>query len=285
MAVAAQTVANVLVLSAIYILVALGFSFLFNMLSILNLAHGAIYMVGGYVGFYLINSTGMNRWLAIFLSAIIMGLFGLLVERFAFRRFTGDFNSIVMFTIALGVILSTIINLMAGTKVQNLPTLIQGVISVGPVSVSWQRVGIFLIGAALLGLTVWFVNRTRPGKQMRAIAQDIEGAALQGIKIHRVSAIATFVGFAMAAFAGCLMGAYLTLGPYMGDTMMVKAIVLVIIAGAGSIGGIFITGFFLGALDGILPVVLPGAWSDAIAMVVILLLLLLRPKGFFGHEL
>jgi branched-chain amino acid transport system permease protein len=285
MAVAAQTVANILVLSAIYILVAIGFSFLFNMLAVLNLAHGAIYMVGGYVGFYLINATGMNHWLAIVLAAIIMGLFGVVAERVAFRRFTGDFNSTVMVTIAVGVILSTFINVLAGTKVQNLPTLIEGVITFGPVSVSWQRIGIFLIGAALLGITVWFVHKTKSGKQMQAIAQDSEGAALQGIKIHRVSAIASFVGFAMAAVAGCLMGAYLTLGPYMGDTMMVKAIVLVIIAGAGSVGGIFITGLFLGALDGVLPVVLPGAWSDAIAMVVILVLLLLRPRGFFGHEL
>jgi branched-chain amino acid transport system permease protein len=81
------------------------------------------------------------------------------------------------------------------------------------------------------------------------------------------------------------MGAYLSLGPYMGDVMLIKAIVLVIIAGAGSMGGIFLAGLFLGALDGILPVVLFGAWSDAVTMGVVLIVLLLRPTGFFGHRI
>jgi branched-chain amino acid transport system permease protein len=285
MAIVAQTIANVLVVSAIYILVALGFSFLFNMLSILNLAHGSIYMLGGYIGYYLIRVTGVNHWIGIALAALIVGLIGLFIERFAFRRFAGDFNSIVMVTIAISVILSTVVNVLVGTNVQNLPTLVTGVLKLGPISLSWQRIVILLIGGVLLGATVWFVHRTKPGRQMQAIAQNIEGAALQGIKIHRLSGIASAIGCGLAAIAGCLMGAYLTLGPFMGDVMMVKAIVLVILAGAGSVGGIFVTGLFLGALDAVLPVVLFGAWSDAVAMTVVLVLLLLRPKGFFGHEL
>jgi branched-chain amino acid transport system permease protein len=284
MAIVVQTIANVFVLSAIYILVALGFSFLFNMLGILNLAHGALYMVGGYTGYYLIQATGMNNWLAIILAALLMAVVGMIIERLCFRPFVGDFNRLIMITVALSVILSTFINVLVGTKVQNLPPLIAGTLKVGGVSISYQRIGIFCIGAVLLGATMWFVNKTRAGRQMQAIAQNIEGAALQGIRIHRLSLIAAGVATGLAAIAGCLMGSYLTLGPYMGDIMLVKALVLVILAGAGSIGGIFITGFFLGALDGVLPVIVTGSQSDAIAMVVVLVLLLLRPRGFFGHE-
>ncbi len=284
MTLVAQTVVNALVLSAIYIIVALGFSFLFNVLSVLNLAHGAIYMVGGYAGYYLIASIGLNHWVAILLAAVLLALFGFAAERLILRPFGGNFDRTLLATVAVGTILSTILNILAGTTVQNLPTLIEGTLKLGSVQVSMQRVGIFLISAVLLVATVWFVQRTRTGRQMQAIAQDREGAALQGINIFRVSGIAAAVSFGLAAIAGCLMGAYLTLTPFMGDTMMVKAIVLVILAGAGSMGGIFITGLFLGTLDAVFPVVVKGAWSDAVAILLVLVVLLVRPTGFFGHE-
>ena len=123
------------------------------------------------------------------------------------------------------------------------------------------------------------------GAPAQAVSQNIEGAALLGINVHRISGIACAVGCGLAAVAGCLIGAYLSLGPFMGDYMLVKILMVVFLAGAGSITGIFIAGFALGILDGILPVLLNGAVSDAIAVGVVVLLLLIRPQGFFGHEL
>jgi branched-chain amino acid transport system permease protein len=129
-----------------------------------------------------------------------------------------------------------------------------------------------------------FVNRTRWGQQMLAISQNIQGAALQGINVHRISALASFMGCALAAIAGCLMGSYLNLAPLMGDDMLVKVMILVMVAGVGSIGGIFIAGLILGILDAALPVVTGGATSDAIVVMVVVVILLIRPQGFFGHE-
>jgi len=136
----------------------------------------------------------------------------------------------------------------------------------------------------LLGLIVWLVNKTSWGQQMQAIAQNMEGAFLQGINVHRISILACALGCALAAIAGCLMGAYLGLGPFMGDFMMTKILMLVILAGVGSINGIFITGLVLGGLDAILPVLMEGATGEAIAVAIIVILLLIRPEGFFGHE-
>jgi branched-chain amino acid transport system permease protein len=279
------TSTNFLILSSMYILVALGFAFLFNMLRILNLAHGAIYMVGGYVGLSFIMILGFNQWIALLLTVLIIAAFGVFLERFCFRPFVGDFNRIVMVCVAIAVILQTAVNIIAGTKTLALPPFAEGVLRAGTFSVSYERIVTFAIGAALLGLVIWFVNRTKWGQQMQAIAQDTEGAYLQGINVHRISALACFIGCGLAALAGCMMGAYLRLGPYMGDLMLIKALILVIMAGVGSISGILVTGLVLGALDAALPVLVPGAGSDAITVGIVVVILLIRPQGFFGYEI
>jgi branched-chain amino acid transport system permease protein len=279
------TLINILVLSSMYILVALGFAFLFNMLGILNLAHGAIYMIGGYLGLALIRGLGLDEWMALVLATIIMAGFGVFLEKFCFRPFVGDFNRTVMICVVITIALQTGVNIIAGTEILSLPPFAKGVFTAGPLIVSYERIVTLAIGFSLLVLITWFVNFTRWGHQLQAVSQNIEGATLQGINIHRISALACAIGCAMAALSGCLIGAYLSLGPFMGDFMLVKILMVVFLAGAGSILGIFIAGFALGTLDGILPVLLNGAVSDAIAVGVVVLLLLIRPQGFFGHEL
>jgi branched-chain amino acid transport system permease protein len=211
------TITNVLILSSIYILLALGFAFLFNMLGILNLAHGAIYMVGGYIGLVLIRALGLNPWVALLLTTLIFGAFGIFLEKFCFRPFVGDFNRTVMMCVVIIIILQTAVNIIAGTQILSLPSFIEGVFKMGPVSVSYERIVTFAIGAVLLWAIIWFVNRTKWGQQMQAISQDMEAAALQGINVHRISALACAMGSGLAAIAGCLIGAYLNLGPFMGD--------------------------------------------------------------------
>ncbi len=277
-------ISNVLVLSSMYILVALGFAFLFNMLGILNFSHGAIYMIGGYIGFALISTWGFNPWLALLLSTLVMAGFGVFLERFCFRPFVGDFNRTVMICVAITVILQTTVNIIAGSRVLAIPSFVEGIFRAGPLSISYERMITFAIGAILLGATVWFVNRTKWGQQMQAIAQNKEGAVLQGINVNRVSAMACAIGCGLAAIAGCLMGSYAGIGPFMGDLMLVKILMLVILAGAGSIGGIVIAGLVLGGLDAILPALINGGASQAIAVGLVVVLLLIRPQGFFGHE-
>ena len=240
------TSANVLILSSVYILVALGFAFLFTILGILNLAHGAIYMVGGYIGYQFAVAVGLNPWLALLAATATLAAFGVLLEKFFFRPFVGDFDRTVVVCIALTVILQTTVNISVGYQIQSLPHFIPGVLKVGLISVSWQRIVTFVIGAVLLVATTWFVNRTKRGQQMQAVSQNREAAALQGISINRISALACAMACGLAAIAGCLMGAYLNLTPFMGDYILNKALILVILAGVGSISGIFCAGLILG---------------------------------------
>jgi branched-chain amino acid transport system permease protein len=278
------TIINSLILSSMYILAALGFAFLFNMLRIFNFAHGAIYMIGGYIAYFFITGMGFNHWVALLLAILIVAAFGVLIERFLFRRFVGDFNLIIMTGVFIVVVLQTTVNIMVGNKTMAIPPFAEGVLRAGLISVSYEKLVTFAVGAILLGAIIWFVNRTRIGQQMQAIAQHRGGAILQGINIHRVSAIAFALGCGLAAIAGCFMGAYLRLSPYMGDLMLVKVLIIFMLAGAGSIGGILIAGLVLGSLTAVLPVLVSGAASDAIIIAVVVLLLLIRPQGFFGYE-
>ncbi len=284
MGLAVQTVGNVFILSSMFILATLGFAFLFNMLGILNLAHGAIYMVAGYLAYLFVEGLGLSHWISIPLVVIIIAALGIFMEKFCFRPFIGDLNRTIMICVAVIIILINTVNIGWGTESLGVPTFVEGVLKAGLFSTRWDRVATAAIGIIILILITLFVKRTKWGQQMQAITQNMEGASLQGISIHRISAIACALGFALVAIAGYLMAINYSLGPFMGQSMLVKILMMVMLAGVGSFEGIFIVGLILGILYSVLPVLFPGAASDAIAVGIIVILMLLRPQGFFGRE-
>lgn len=280
----AQVGVNALMLSSMYILMALGFALLLSVMGILNFAHAVIYMGGGYICYQLAVIYGLNQWLSLVLAALTMGAFGLFLERFCFRPFFGDVNRTIVMTLAIIVIGESAVNAAVGTQVRSLPAFVSGVLWREGVSLSVERLVTFIIGAALLLGLIFFIRKTKIGQQMLAISQDAIGAALQGINIHRVSAVATVIACALAAVAGSLMGAIANLNPYIGDLMLVKAIEVVILAGIGSIGGVLGAGLILGTIDAFLPLVLSGSATNAVGLGIVILILLFRPQGLFGHE-
>jgi branched-chain amino acid transport system permease protein len=280
-----KIIINALLLSSMYILAASGFALVLSIMGVLNFAHGALYMVGGYVCYQLAIEYGLNQWLSLILAAGIMAFFGLFLERFCFRPFYGDFFSSVIVSIALIFILQTSINLTVGVHVRSLPAFVPGMFKAGGIAVSMERLVTAAIGVGLLfGLTL-FIRKTRTGQQMLAVAQNAEGAALQGIRIHRVAAIAMALGCALAAVAGSLMGAIFDLNTFMGDLILVKAIQVVILSGIGSIGGVLIGGLIIGTLDSILPLYTTPAITQTTGLAIIIVLLLIRPQGLFGREM
>lgn len=278
------TIVNVLVSSSMFILVALGLAFIFNMMGILNLAHGTIYMIGGYVTYAIAVGLGINSWVALLGSTAVFALFGAFLERYCFRPFVGNFDAAVMVCVGVTVILQNIVNLMIGNKVMSIPSFAGGIFKLGLMSVSYERVVTFLIGGLLAGMMILFVRLTKSGRQMQAIAQNREAACLQGINVNKVQSLACAMGCGLAAVAGSLMGAYTNLSPFMGDDMLAIVLMLVILAGAGSTGGIVLVGLILGALNAVLPVLISGDWAQAIYVAVVVIILLFRPQGFFGHE-
>jgi branched-chain amino acid transport system permease protein len=284
MELAIQTVTNILILSAVFILLALGFAFILNMMGVFNLAHGAIFMAAGYMSYLFIVKAGLGHWIALPLTVIVIAALGIFLERFCFRPFIGDFNRQVMICIAITVILTTTVNIWLGTQFVSIPTFMTGVLGSPPYSTRWDSVMTFVIAAVILVLVILFVNRTKWGAQMQAITQNLEGAVLQGISFHRMAAIACLIGCALAAIAGIFMGTIYNLSPFMGDATLVKVLMLVILAGVGSFHGTFIIGLVMGALYAGLPMLIPGAGSDVVAVIIVLVILLIRPQGLFGHD-
>jgi branched-chain amino acid transport system permease protein len=277
-------VINGLTLSSMYILVALGFALLLSLMGVLNFAHGAIYMVGGYICYQFAVEYGLNQWLSLLLAALIVGLFGLFLERFCLRPLSGNMYRILVMVIALILILETTVNVAVGTLVRSLPAFVPGILRAGAISVSGERLITFIIGGVLLLGMILFIRKSKTGQQMLAVAQSPEGATLQGISVYRISAIGCAIGCGLAAVAGSLMGAILSLSPFMGDYMLVKAIQLVIIAGIGSIGGVLAGGLIIGFIDAALPVFSSGAVTQVVSLGIIIVLLIFRPQGLFGHE-
>jgi branched-chain amino acid transport system permease protein len=275
---------NALILSSMYILLGLGFTFLFNIMGILNFAHGVIYMIGAYISFILATTVGINPWLAMLVSVIAMGLFGILLERFVFRPFLGNINLIIVVCIGIITVLKNAVSVSQTYTVQMIPPFVQGVFKVGIVSLSWERLLIFFIGVGLLILVLLFINKTKQGLQMRAVAQDKEGAILQGINVNFISALACVIACALAAVAGSLMGSYLTVNPYMGDDIMIKVLEILVLGGIGSINGVLFAGLIVGTMDAFLPIVVSGTQTQAIMMFVIVIILLFKPQGLFGKE-
>ena len=279
-----DTVTSALILSSMYILCSLGFAFILNMLGIINLAHGAIYMTGAYLTLVLINGYHLNCWIALLLSALVCAAFGTVMERGVFRPFNKDFTRVTMACVAVMLFMQTTISIIVGNKTQAVPPFFSGSLKVAGTGISFERIGTFAIGVLLLLIVLYINRRTKIGRQMQAVAQNRRGAELQGINVPRVSAFASAIGLALASIAGSLMGAYISVSPYMGNGILSKIMMIVMLAGIGSTGGVIITGFIIGILDSVLPLFVIGNLSDLIVTSIVIVLLLIRPQGFFGYE-
>jgi branched-chain amino acid transport system permease protein len=189
-----------------------------------------------------------------------------------------------MFALALIVVLQTAADVTVGGYVKRVPSVLPGLTRIAGITMSKERIIACLIAVFLLLAVTLLIRKTALGRQMRGVAQDREAASLQGINAHRVAGIAFGLSAALAAVAGGLMGSIISLNTYMGDVMLVKAITLVIIAGMGSIGGLFVSGLIVGFIDAVLPIFIGGAGSEVVAFGFAILILLLRPQGLFGQE-
>ena len=278
-------IVNALVLASMYILASLGFAFIFNMLGSVNLAHGAFYMLAAYITYYLCAKAGLNNWLAMLLSAVVLAGIGIVMERCVFRPFMSEFNRVVMVSVALMTMLQQVAVFVSGSQTIAIPAYGSGSVNLGFMMLTNEKIITFAVGMILLIFTLIIVYRTKLGMQMEAISQDRLGAALQGIQVNKVSMLICALGFALAAVAGSMMGAYQQVSSNMGDNINVRILMLVMLAGAGSMNGILITGALMAVLDSICPILWDSYTASSIACSAVVILLLLKPKGFFGHEM
>jgi branched-chain amino acid transport system permease protein len=279
-----QGVLNGLTSAGIYILVALGLALLMSIMNVVQLAHGEVYMIAAYIVYYFAANVGLNFYLAFVIAILAVGVLGIGLERFFFRPFRGKPDQALVLSIGLMLVFQNIVLAIAGGTPKSYHSPFESVVSVGNVALSTERLVIIVSGFVLIIAMFLFIRFSKNGQAMLAISQERDGAALQGININRLSAIAMFVGCALAGVAGGLVGALFTLTPTMGGTVLMKGIAVIILGGLGSIPGAVIGGLLIGLIDGIVPVFTTSYMGSLIGFVIVILILLFRPQGIWGHE-
>ncbi len=278
-----QGLMNGLALGWIYVLMALGLTLIFGIMHIMQFAHGEIYMLGAYVVYYLTASFGLPLLAAMALSMMVMAGVGLVLERFLFRPLKVDWSSAVVGATGLTLILQSGSVLMFGLYQRNIPVLAQGPFNILGTVVPKDRIAA-VIAAVILSLALYlFLKLTEYGQAMVASAQSPEGAILQGIDPNRMSALSMAIGCALAAAGGTLAGSLFTLSPYMGLVPLVKGITIIVLGGMGSLPGAFIAGMTLGLIDGLVPILFGAAWASIGPLLLVIVVLVIKPQGFFGH--
>lgn len=270
-------------MGAIYILMALGLTLMFGMMHIINFAHGAIYMLGAFAIYYLFAQSGIPYIVAFVLTLLLLGGFGLIVERLIYRTLGGEIEPTLVALLALTTLLESSGYLAFGVLDKDVPTVFPGVIHATGITLSVERVAIIPIVAVMVVALHIFMQRTKTGQAMRAIEQDREAAALQGVNVNRINALAFGIGFALAAAAGALMAPVFAVSPSMGELPLLKAFIIIILGGLGSIPGAILGGVILGLIDGVLATAFGFEVAFLLSFVLIIVILLVKPQGLLGH--
>ena len=278
-----QGIINGLALGWIYVLMALGLTLIFGIMHIMQFAHGEIYMIGAYVVYYLTASFKLPLVIATALSMVVMAAGGLILERFLLRPLKEDWLSAVVATTGLTLILQSGAIVVFGLYERSIPLLAHGPFDIMGIVIPKDRVAAVAV-AVILSLCLYlFLKTTKYGQAMVASAQNPEGAILQGIGPNKMAAMAMAIGCALAAAGGTLAGSLFALSPYMGLSPLVKGMTIIVIGGMGSLPGAFMAGMILGLIDGLVPILFGHVWAAMGPLLMVILILVIKPQGFFGH--
>ena len=271
----------------IYILLATGLNLIFGVMKVVNFAHGEFLMLGAYVTATIFFLSGINPYVIILLSMLVLIGIGAVVERLCFRPIlgTGKLNEIFL-SIGLIYIIQNGAAMIWGDEWQSVKSPYEGImVPAGPLSVPMDYVIIMAVTFAILCTLYLFLQKTRIGREMRATSQNRKGAMLVGINVERMDIASFSIGCALAAAAGTLwVVSGQVFNPYMGSIPAVKAFAIIILGGLGSIPGAIAGGLLYGIAENGAAYFLGGVWKDAISFVILIVVLVIRPTGLFGER-
>jgi branched-chain amino acid transport system permease protein len=273
-----------LINSGVYALLALGFSLIFGVARIVNIAHTAFYMLAAYALYGLLVIGGMPLLLAIPLAVAAVVALSLLCYKLVIEPVRQHESAVLIATIALALIFQESLLVAFGGSFRGIPNAVEGVVSIIGVRVSYQRVIVLVVVALTLAATWYLLNRTRLGLAIRAAANDQEIANLMGINVGRVAMYTVGISVALAAIAGVVVAPVLVVDPLMWLAPLVTMLAIVVLGGLGSLKGSVIGAFIIGYVEAITVFVVPsGSYlKGAVALSIMVLVLLIRPEGLFG---
>ncbi|HBW37128.1 branched-chain amino acid ABC transporter permease [Desulfosporosinus sp. BICA1-9] len=282
-----QQIINGLSLGSIYALIALGYTMVYGIIKLINFAHGEIMMVGAYAGWFATSVLHLPFLPALLFAMIVAAILGVVIERIAYKPLRNATRIAALIT-AIGVSLFLQYGgmLVVSAQVRTYPPVFpETMYSVYGVIFKYGDIVMLLTSIILMGLLHFTVQYTKMGKAMRAVSFDKDAALLMGINTNNIISFTFAIGSALAAAAGVLMGVYFnTIDPLMGLVPGLKAFVAAVLGGIGIIPGAMVGGLMLGLIESIVSGLGASTWRDAVAFLILILVLIIKPSGLFGKN-
>lgn len=278
---------NGLQTGSVYALVALGYSMVYGIIKLLNFAHGDIIMVGAYMVYFAIASFALPPIVAIVLAVGVSTLLGVLIEKVAYTPLrSAPRLSLLITAIGVSFLLENGAQLVFGADQKSMRSMITGTVSMGSIKISMAAVVTIVVSVAIMILLTFVVNKTKMGKAMRAVSEDMGAAQLMGISLNKTISMTFAMGSALAGIGAVLyLCAYPQASPTMGSMLGIKAFVSAVLGGIGSIPGAMVGGFAIGILEALVAAAGFSMWKDAAVFLVLIIVLLFKPTGFLGKKI
>lgn len=278
-----EQVANGLMMGSIYVLVALGMVLIYGVMQVLNFAHGALFMVGGYLCHLFFTRLYPSYVLALVLSMAALALAGIVLERAVFRPLRDNLRNQVIASLGLVLVFENLVVALWGPNALQLRVpATEALVPLGALRFPLQHVLIIAVTFAVVALLFVFLKRTKLGTAIRAVSQDRQAATVVGIPVDRVYWASFALGTALAALGGALLGPLFLIFPQMGDAPLVKGLAGILLGGMGSVPGAVVGGLVIGVAESVSTVFLPTDYRDSVAFIVMVAILFARPQGLFG---
>lgn len=282
-----QQLINGISLGSIYALIALGYTMVYGIIKLINFAHGDIFMLGAFFGFYAITVFHLNFFVALIVSMAATAIIGVLIERIAYKRLRNATRIAALITaIGVSLLIEYGFIYIRGAQPEAYPDVFgrQSVSFLGA-TIDMKAILILTVSVVLMILLQFIVHKTKTGKAMRAVSHDTEAAKLMGINVDNTISATFAIGSALAGAAGVVFGLYYTkIDPLMGVIPGLKAFVAAVLGGIGIIPGAMVGGLILGVVETFVSAVGFSLWRDAAAFVILILILIFRPSGIFGKN-
>ena len=279
-----QTIVNALLLGMTYVVVASGLTLVFGVMHVFNFAHGELYMLGGFAGYFLLEILGLNFFVAMVLTMALMFLVGVVIERYSFRLVRGNLIPSMILSLGLSMSLSGFALLAFTENDLSVPSPFPGVVHVGEMVISAERLMVIILCFLIMAAMFFFLHRFKWGRAMRAVAIDPEAAALQGISIDLVSSLSFGISSALAAAAGVMIVPLFKVNSSMGTAAVINSLTVIVLGGMGSIPGSVVGGLLLGFVNAFAITYIGGTIGGIFAFIMIIIMIMVRPKGLMGHD-
>ena len=276
---------NGLQTGSVYALVALGYSMVYGIILLLNFAHGDIIMIGAYTAFYAMTAFHLHPIFSVVLAVITSTLLGVVIEKVAYTPLrSAPRLSLLITAIGISFLLENGAQLLFGADTKSMDTLVPGNVTFGPVTVSYTAILTIIVAViAMVALTL-LVQKTKLGKAMRAVSEDMGAAQLMGISLNKTISFTFAIGSALAGIGSVLyLCAYQQASPTMGSMLGLKAFVAAVLGGIGSIPGAMVGGFAIGLLEALVSAVNLSVWKDGVVFAILIVVLLVKPTGILGR--